>query len=104
MKTVAFVLAAIVWGTAFAQQAPGAVSGAQDDAVKVVPRLQVSKGANRPHVLMAPPVAMAPPKSPELSNEQLAELLRAQTTAIKALATQLDSLDARLGKIETGRH
>jgi len=83
MKVAVFFLAVVVCGNAFAQQPP-----------RVPPR---SSGQG------APPIAMVPPIPPELSNQELASLLRAQTAAIKSLSSKLDSLEERLGRIEAGR-
>lgn len=49
------------------------------------------------------PSPMPPsPQAPQLSNAELSELLRAQTTAIKALSSKVDSLEERIQKIERG--
>jgi hypothetical protein len=49
----------------------------------------------------APPAA-APPLAAQPSTAELAELLRAQTAAIKSLSARIDSLDERIRKLEDG--
>ena len=82
MKLSLFFALIIASATAFAQQAPA-------------PRqvTQIPQGQSP-----VPP----PPQAPQLSNAELSELLRAQTTAIKALSSKLDSLEERIQKIERG--
>lgn len=56
--------------------------------------------------LMVPPVVMTPPIAVQQQpgNEELMNLLRAQTTAIETLSSKLGSLESRLNKIEKRRH
>ena len=82
MKLALFLAFTVACANAFAQQAPAAI-----------PR-------PAPPVLPAPPAA--PPRAPQLSNAELSELLRAQTTAIQSLSSKLDSLEERVRKIERG--
>lgn len=77
MKPALFIIAIIASASAIAQQIPVEVR---------TPR-------------SAPPAA-APPRAPEFSKDDLIGLLRAQTAAIKALSSKLDSLEERLAKIE----
>ena len=56
----------------------------------------------RPAPPAAPPAA-APPAAPQPpSNTEIADLLRAQTAAIKSLSGKLDTLDARVKALENG--
>ena len=53
----------------------------------------------------APPPAVMPPKNPAAADspkapQELRDLIRAQTEAIKVLSTKVDSLEQRLRKIE----
>ena len=80
MKLPLFLAFTVACANAFAQQAPAAIP--------------------RPPVFRAPPAA--PPRAPHLSNAELSELLRAQTTAIQSLSSKLDSLEERVRKIERG--
>jgi len=85
MKLALFFAFIIASANAFAQQqAPRAIE---------IPR---------PAPPMAPPADLpkAAPRAPQLSNTELTELLRAQTTAIKSLSSKLDSLEERIGKVE----
>jgi len=65
-----------------AQQVPGAVFD--------------SSGKGPPPSKQVPSAAKLP------STDEMAELLRAQTAAIKALSEKVDALEARLAKIEKG--
>jgi hypothetical protein len=49
------------------------------------------------------PRPIPPPAAPaaRMNNEEMAELLRAQTSAIKALSAKIDALEIRLGNLET---
>lgn len=51
----------------------------------------------------APAPPGAPARTSQSNNEELVELLRAQTTAIKALASKLDSLEQRISTLEKGK-
>lgn len=85
MKLALFFALIIASANAFAQQypqAPRAIEG------------------SKPAPPAAPP--KAPPGAPQLSNAELSRLLRAQTTAIQALSSKLDSLEERIRKIERG--
>lgn len=77
MKLFLFFVFIIASANAIAQQAPRAIE---------IPR-------------PAPPA----PRAPQLSNAELTELLRAQTTAIKSLSSKIDSLEGRIDKIERGQ-
>lgn len=92
MKLALFFVFIIVSANSFAQQEPRAVIVKENPKTMAPPK-------------MAPPVAMAPPHAPEsqTSNEELTNLLRAQTTAIKSLSSKLDSLEERISKIEKGQ-
>lgn len=50
----------------------------------------------------SPPRAIpkAPPMAARMNNEEMADLLRAQTSAIKALSAKIDVLEIRLGNLE----
>ena len=82
MKPALFFAFIIASTNAFAQQAPGAI--------------------NSPPPRPAPEAAAS--RAPQLSNAELSELLRAQTTAIQALSRKLDSLEERIRKIEEKVH
>ena len=104
--SLAFVLLS---GSALAQMAPALpvppppVQPSPQMAPRPIPPPQVKQAPR-----MAPPIAMTPPPTvpmgPEQNNEALAELLRAQTAAIRSLSNKLDSLEERIGKIEKGGH
>lgn len=83
MKLSLFFVFIIASANAIAQQAPRAIE---------IPR---------PAPPAAPP--KVPPRAQQLSNAELTELLRAQTTAIKSLSSKIDSLEGRIGKIERGQ-
>ena len=89
MKLALFLAFTVACANAFAQQAPAAI-----------PRPPVLPAPPAAPVLPAPPAA--PPRAPHLSNAELSELLRAQTTAIQSLSSKLDSLEERVRKIERG--
>ncbi|KRI00159.1 hypothetical protein [Curvibacter sp. PAE-UM] len=58
-----------------------------------------------PYGIKAPPMAappMVPPGAAQPSNAEIADLLRKQTAAIKALNGQLGELEGRIGKLERG--
>lgn len=58
-----------------------------------------------PYGIKAPPMAappMVPPGAAQPSNAEIADLLRKQTAAIKALNGQLSELEGRIGKLERG--
>ncbi len=61
---------------------------------------QVPYGFPKAPPMAAPP--MAPPGAVQPSNAELADLLRKQTAAIKALNGQLNELEGRIGKLERG--
>lgn len=84
MKPVFFFAIIMACVNATAQQAPGLAKPA-------------------PPAVPAPAPPAVVPQAPQLSNEELTRLLRAQTTAIKSLAGQLDSLEDRIGKLEKGQ-
>lgn len=79
MKLALFFAVIISFASAFAQQAPQA-----------------------PAPKPPPPAASLPPQAPQLSNAELSELLRAQTTAIRELSSRIDSLEERIRKVERG--
>lgn len=85
MRTVALLFIAAVLGSvpALAQQAP-----------------QAAQERPAPSPAPAPPGAApgAVPAAP--SNKELADLMRAQTAAIKALSGKLDSFEARIRALE----
>ena len=85
MKLALFFAFIIASANAFAQQAPR--------LLLPVPPVQPVPPADPPK---------APPRAPQLSNAELSELLRAQTTAIRSLSSKLDSLEERIRKIERG--
>lgn len=47
-------------------------------------------------------IPKAPPAAAQASNAELADLLRKQTAAIKALNAQVNELEGRIGKLERG--
>lgn len=88
MRLASFFVLIITSAIAFAQQVPGYAQQAPR-AIEPPPR---------PVPPAAPP--RAPPQALQLSNAELSELLRAQTTAIRSLSSKLDSLEERIRKIE----
>lgn len=88
MKLALFFAIAIASVNAVAQEPPSAPG-----AKKPAPPMPVKTTAT---------FAVVPPPSTKLSNEELAELLRAQTSAIQSLSSKLDSLEKRIGKMEKG--
>ncbi len=77
MKLIIFLSAISVSSVALAQQAPQA-----------------------PQDLRGPRKAVVPPPSLREAAQELRDLMRAQTKAIKALSNRVDALEDRLGKIE----
>jgi hypothetical protein len=86
MKRALFFAFLIASSNAYAQQPPR-----PDQA----PRFDKAPKADAPR-------AIERPRTPQLSNAELAGLLQAQTTAIKSLSSQVDSLEERILKIEKG--
>jgi hypothetical protein len=84
MKAALFLAAIFACAGVGAQQAPAAAGPA-------------------PVPAPSPPRAIpkAPPHAARMSDEDMAELLRAQTSAIKALSAKIDALEIRLGNLET---
>lgn len=60
---------------------------------------QQAPAAATPTPRPVPPPAA--PASARMNNEEMAELLRAQTSAIRALSAKIDALEIRLGNLET---
>lgn len=83
MKAALFLAGIFACAGVAAQQAPAAANPTP------VP-------APAPRAFPSPPAAAA-----RMNNEEMAELLRAQTSAIKALSAKIDALEIRLGNLET---
>ena len=57
-----------------------------------------------PYRLPPMPVPVIPPPAVYPDNDELMNLIRAQTDAIKSLSIKINALEVRVGKIERGRH
>lgn len=79
-----------------AQQAPRAAEAQLERAPRVT-AVQPNRSVPAPsNVLMAP-------AAPRTTDPELAELLRAQTAAIKTLSSKIDTLEERIGRMEQGK-
>jgi len=88
MKFVFFFAFIIFSVNVVAQQAPGAVKQ-EPDVVKQVPG-----------TISIPAPPMAPTPAQQFSNNELSELLSAQTNAIRSLSHKLNLLEERINNIE----
>lgn len=79
-----------------AQQAPRAAEVQLERAPRVT---AVQPNRNIP----APSNVLMAPAAPRSTDPELAELLRAQTAAIKTLSSKIDTLEERIGRIEQGK-
>jgi hypothetical protein len=88
------------YSSAFAQQAPGAIVVHKPQHVAQKPAgvvLPPKPPASQLSQIMQAPAAADPST---LNNKELSDLLRAQTDAIKSLATKLDTLEGRIAVLE----
>ena len=96
MKLFCVLVCVVACGSAYAQ--PSAPSPAAPTP-KALPDISIL----RPEY--APPPAVMPPKKPAAADnpkppQELRDLIRAQTEAIRDLSTKVDSLELRLRRIE----
>lgn len=84
MKAALFLAGIFACAGVAAQQAPAAAT----------PASRPPSPTSAPH---------APPMAARINNVEIAELLRAQTSAIKALSAKIDALEIRLANLETKR-
>lgn len=96
MKLSGFLVIITVCGSAHAQPSPAPPAG---PSPKPLPDISIL----RPEY--APPPAVMPPRFPAAADspktpQELKDLVRAQTEAIKALTAKVDSLEQRLRRIE----
>lgn len=96
MKLFCFLVGISAYGFACAQQSPALPSGPSGETLPGISIL-------RPEY--APPPSTMPPRTPTAADSlrapwELADLIRAQTEAIRALSGKVDSLDDRLRRIE----
>ncbi len=93
MKSALFLIAIIASASAIARQV------SDEDQI---PRRDLVSLTVPPSALLSDhDVIAAPPRAPRITNDdEFIYLLRAQTTAIKALSSKLDSLEERITKIE----
>jgi hypothetical protein len=96
MKLFFVLVSVAACGSAFAQSSRGSAAG---PSPKPLPDISIL----RPEY--APPPAVMPPRSPAAADtpktqQELKDLIRAQTEAIKGLSAKVDSLEQRLRRIE----
>jgi hypothetical protein len=89
MKLFCFVTSMFVFGFAGAQQSPELLPGTSTIRPEFAPQPLVSPARNT-----APSDSFQSPR-------ELAELVRAQTEAIRVLSAKVDALDDRLRRIES---
>ena len=82
MKHLVAAILALTCTLSFAQAAPHAVP----QSSRAMPRLSPPK---------------SPSTAPQISNEEVGDLLKAQTTAIQSLAEKIELLNARLATVES---
>ena len=96
MKLLCFLVGISAYGFAYAQPSPALPSGPSGETL---PGISILRPEYAP-----PPSTMPPTTSTAAENsgarQQLTELIRAQTEAIRALSSKVDSLDDRLRRIE----
>lgn len=109
MKSALCLSLIIASANVVAQQAPAAAQERRH-FIQQVPKAASTQNTqqaprapdnNRPRPSMAPPMAAPPQAAQPGSAERTEELLRAQTEAIRALAGKLDTLEERIGRIES---
>lgn len=96
MKLFCVLVSIAACGSAHAQTSPAPPAG---PSPKALPDISIV----RPEY--APPPAVMPPRFPAAADrpttpQELKDLIRAQTAAIKSLSTKVDSLEQRLRRIE----
>ncbi len=108
MKLILGLALLLAAASAFAQVPPAPPRGAERSSggyADQAPRGFEKEPKQVPYGIKAPPMAappMAPPGAAQPSNAEIADLLRKQTAAIKALNGQLSELEGRIGKLERG--
>ena len=96
MKLFCVLISIAAWGAAYAQPSPAPRAG---PSPKALPDISIV----RPEY--APPPAVMPPRFPAVADkprtpQELNDLIRAQTEAIRVLSAKVDSLEHRLRRIE----
>jgi hypothetical protein len=100
MKLFCVLASIVACGSAYAQPSPAPPAG---PSPKALPDISIV----RPEY--APPPAIMPPRFPAAADspktpQELKDLIRAQTEAIKVLSAKVDSLERRLRRIEDKVH
>ena len=95
MKLLCILVGISVYGFASAQQSPSLPSGPSGETLPGVSTL-------RPEYAPPPAMPQRPSRAVDSNSAQqeLTELVRAQTEAIRALSSKVDSIDDRLRRIE----
>lgn len=101
MKLVFGLVLMLAWATSSAQQPPRVMEKDQVPREAQVPKGWRERPDKQVPTLPVPPPPQVPQVPPGASTAQ-AELLQAQTAAIKALAAKVDELSARVSKLEKG--
>ena len=96
MKLFCVLAGIVAFGSAYAQtSAPPSAA----PTPKPLPDISILRPEYAPHPAVMPPKNPAAAESPK-APQDLRELIRAQTEAIKVLSAKVDSLEQRLRKIE----
>jgi hypothetical protein len=96
MKLFCFLVGISVCGFAYAQQSPALPPGPSGETL---PGISILRPEYAPPPSSLPPSNSTAADSPR-SQQELTDLIRAQTEAIRVLSGKVDSLDDRLRRIE----
>jgi hypothetical protein len=96
MKLFCVLVCIVACGSAYAQPSTPPPAG---PTPKALPDISILRPEYAPHPAVMPPKHPAAADGPKAPQE-LRDLIRAQTEAIKVLSTKVDSLEQRLRKIE----
>jgi len=97
MKLFCFLIGIFTYGFTCAQQPPALPPGPSGETL---PGISILRPEYAPPPASLPTGASTATDNP-MARQELADLIRAQTEAIRALSSKVDSLDDRLRRIES---